>query len=570
MLDYAGWRFVLEPQKMGRILCVGAISESVVLSISQICHQLLVVYFGSSVLQVVRQELGSRDLAKISYIKASEDKISLPFPDEHFDGFIFSSFDQSLLPKAVLAAPNAFSALHLFFSEIYRVLKRDGFIYFGLENKYGYDKLANLLLRRSASNKSYTRFDDHVFSFGKLKCAAYKAGFKHVKSYKLLTDEGVVREIVLGRTYEPSKNSFLFKEKIKQLILGGPVSNFLVPSLAFLCFKGQPGPNYLDELVRDLIKKGILSNGCGEAFVVKRYLILPGKVILSVGQLQQPYGNYIVVLPFFASVLDRLRHEARILQLLHRGCLHFLSLVPRFFLEDQFYDQAYFVQQEMPGTSIDAPVSLLDQITWRALQILIDFHRETLQEATLTEDLFSVLFSNPLHRVVQKIGTPAALPIDNIDTVLRVALVGKPFKTVWMHGDFKIENLMIDPKNLEINGIIDWDLSKEIGLPFLDLLYLLAYNRVIREEKSIEQILLDYIIPEKWSRFERTAQEEYFRSLNIGMDFAELLMFMFWIYHIAYRIEIYPRTNELIEKMLLVLKAFEKIIENFIAKLSLG
>lgn len=547
---------------MGRILYVGAISESVASSISQICHQLLIVYFGSSVLQVVRKRLGNRDLAKISYIKASEDIISLPFPDEYFDGFIFSSLDQSLLPQAVFAAPNNLSTLHLFFSEVYRVLKKDGFIYFYVENKYGYDKLASLFLRKRTSSKCYTRFGGHIFSFGKLKRAAYKAGFERIKSYKLITEEGIVREIVLEQAYKPSKNSFLFKEKIKQLIFGGLVSNFLVPSLALLCFKGQPGPNYLDELIRDLIKKGILSNDRGKAFVVKRYLILPGKVILSIGQVQQPYGNYIVVLPFVDSALDRLRHEARILQLLHQSCLHVLSLVPKFFLEDQFYGQAYFVQQEMPGTSIDAPVFLLDQITWRALQILINFHRETLQEAILTEDLFNVLFSNPLHRVVQKIGTKAVLSIDGIDAMLRATLVGKPFKTVWMHGDFKIENLMIDPKSLEINGIIDWDLSRETGIPFLDLLYLLAYNRVIREGKSIEQILLDYIIPDKWSRFEITAQEEYFRSLNIDIHFAKLLTFMFWIYHIAYRIEIYPPMSELIEKMLLVLKTFEKIVEN--------
>lgn len=45
---------------MGRILYVGAISESVASSISQICHQLLIVYFGSSVLQVVRKRLGNQ------------------------------------------------------------------------------------------------------------------------------------------------------------------------------------------------------------------------------------------------------------------------------------------------------------------------------------------------------------------------------------------------------------------------------------------------------------------------------------------------------------------------------
>lgn len=565
MLDYAGWRFILEPKKMERILCLGTVSESVTLSISQICHQLLVVYFDSSVLQAVRQNLDNQGLTKISYIKASENEISLPFPDEHFDGFIFNSLDQSLLPQAVLAAPNVLFALHLFFSEIYRVLKKESFVYFGLQNKYGYDKLANILLKMDTSDGGYTRSGYHIFSFRTLKRAISKAKFERTKSYKLLTDGDVVREIVLEKSYKPSKNSFLFKEKIKQYILNSLFSSFLAPSLAILCFKGQPGPSYLDELIRDLIKRRILSNDSSEAFVVKRYLILPGKVILSVGQVQQPYGEKIVILPFITSVLDRLRHETRILQSLHQEHLRIQPLVSEFFLEGEFYGQVYFVQQEMPGTSIDAPVSSLDEITWRALQVLTDFHRETLQEVTLHDDLFDALFSNPLHRVIEKIGSLASPSLYRIEAMLRTALVGKLLKIVWMHGDFKIENLMIDPKSLEINGIIDWDLSRKVGLPFLDLLYLLAYNRVIREKKSIEQILLDYIIPAKLSRFEQTAQKEYLRALNIGIDFAELLTFMFWIYHIAYRIEIYPRTNELIERIFLVLRTFEKIIEKLTA-----
>lgn len=567
MLDCAGWRFILEPKRMGRILCIGITSESVMLALSQVCQQLMVAHFGSSRFGLAGHGVNGRDFGKISYIDASGDSIRLPFPEEQFDGCIFPSFDQSCVPTSVLSAPNVSSALQWFFSELYRVLKKDAFIYLEIDNKYGYDKVWRRLLGKGAPKNGDMALGDGVFSVGALKRTARRAGFRQLRTYKLLSEEGLVREVVIRPSYEPSKNSFLVKEKIKKMILRRSSFDWFAPALAVLWFKGQPGENYLELLIFDLTRKGVLTSDSGEPFVVKRYLILPGKVILSIGQLRQLYGKYIVVLPLVESAVTRLRAEARVLLLLHLRCLNCTSLVPKSLAEDQFYGQAYFVQDEMPGTSIDAPVSSLDRVTWRAVQVLIDFHRETLEEAVLTESDFAALFSEPLHRVAKKIGAAAAQTIDNIEIVLRTELVGKPFKTVWMHGDFKVENLMIDPNSGEINGIIDWDLSRERGLPFLDLLYLLVYNRVVRGEGGVDKVFLQSIISAKWTRFEQCVLNEYCGTLNIAANSLKLLVAVFWIYHIAYRIEIRPNTNAMGEEWLRVLRACEKVITNVKAEL---
>jgi SAM-dependent methyltransferase len=559
MSEDAGWRFILGPGKTGRLLCLEKSHGKTALALTRVCRELSVIHHDPNVLRAIQQTLTGQGVASVTFSQAWEDGKRFPFPDEYFDGFIMIDVTYARVFQTVPNASNIGSALQLLLAEAYRVLKRGGYAYASLRNRYGYDNLAKILQKGDISGR-FECSNNHV-SFGTFKNAANKSGFDSVRSYKLLTDKDDVNEIILGKNYNPAKNSFTLKERIKRSLLSSPLASVLAPSLGVVCLKGEPHPSCLDELVDDLIDRGVLSKHDNQAFAVKRYLVLPGKVILSVGVVGKGYGEKIVVLPLNAAVLDRLRNEARILDALRGAHPRIQPLIPEFYLEGEFCGQVYLVQQEMPGTTIDAPVSSLDEITWRALQVLIDFHRETSREVALDVDFFGTLFSNPLHRVVEKLGPSVASSIHRIEGILRTAVLGKLFKLVWMHGDFKIENLMIDPKDLRISGIIDWDLSQREGLPFLDFLYLIAYNRVIREGKEIEEIFLDYIIPHKLSKFERAARDEYLSAVGVDGEFVEILMAMFWIYHVAFRIEITSRAGKPIEKMLRVLSTVEKTIE---------
>lgn len=130
-----------------------------------------------------------------------------------------------------------------------------------------------------------------------------------------------------------------------------------------------------------------------------------------------------------------------------------------------------------------------------------------------------------------------------------------------MHGDYKIENLMFDPGSLQVSGVIDWDLSRKTGLPLLDLLYLIAYNRVIREGREIEEIFLDCILPGKLSEFERAAHDEYIGKTGMDAGVADILTAMFWIYHVAFRIEVDSGAGSSMENMFLALNAVERLLE---------
>lgn len=557
MSEGAGWQFILHPGITGRVLCWDESGGNMASSLAVLSRELCVVHPDPGVLRAIQQKLATRGMAHVAGTQAWTGR--LPFPDGHFDGFIMSNASQASVLRAAADSRGMESALQTLFAEVFRVLKAGGFVCAIQPNRFGYDRIAGIFKSGEVPDRNAQGHDP--VPFASLRRAAGKSGLGRLKSYKLLTSDGVIEEIIPGGKYAPSKNSFVPRQRMKKILLNGPLGETVAPSMAMVCAKGEPLPGYFDELVADLVRRGVMPKNRDEACAVQRYLVLPGKAILSVGVAGSPDSAKIVIFPLTAAVLTRLRDEAAVLRALCEENPGIRPLVPEYFLEGEVFGQKYFVQQEIPGTSVDAAVSSLDRMTWRALQVLVDFHRETSREIILQEEHFGSLVSDALRRAAQKLG-PAAVPaLQRIEALLRSALMGKRFRTVWMHGDYKIENLLFDPKTLQVTGIIDWDLSRKTGLPLLDLLYLIAYNRVIREAGEIETIFLDCILPGKFSEFERAARDEYIGKTGMDAGFADILTVMFWIHHVAYRIEVASGEGRQKKNMFRVLDSVGKLLE---------
>jgi len=56
------------------------------------------------------------------------------------------------------------------------------------------------------------------------------------------------------------------------------------------------------------------------------------------------------------------------------------------------------------------------------------------------------------------------------------------------HGDFKRTNLLVND-NLDIQGIIDWDLSKDKGLPLTDIVLMASYEIGLRDDLLLENAI---------------------------------------------------------------------------------
>ena len=121
---------------------------------------------------------------------------------------------------------------------------------------------------------------------------------------------------------------------------------------------------------------------------------------------------------------------------------------------------------------------------------------------------------------------------------------------------------MFDPDSKAVSGVIDWDLSSEIGLPYLDILYLLAYNRVNTEKRSTNDIVASTVLPGAFSAREQDLLTNYALALELPEDLLDCLRVMFWAHHIAYRISVDPNMAQVVSQLLEVTEVAARTITN--------
>ncbi len=212
------------------------------------------------------------------------------------------------------------------------------------------------------------------------------------------------------------------------------------------------------------------------------------------------------------------------------------SFVPRFLGEGRFQGNAYYREERLPGLALDIPLSNMDELVSRAADFITKLHREASREIIIDESNFKRLFGREFKRLYPYLNDEYKAKLAKIEESLKSEFLGKKFKTVWFHGDYKIENVLFNQKTWQINGVIDWDLSRMNGLPLLDLLYLLAYNdSSLISKKSVTDIIRDRFLNKEFNTIEKHIMNRYLDSIGFDNKFAKTMITMFWLNHVAGR-----------------------------------
>lgn len=553
MIDYpansgqVGWKFLLGAAKLDQVLCFDTTSGEIALAFAPSCNRLWVAHADSSSLNMLHDRLDAEGIINANFINIIAGLDRLPFDNMQFDAVILPSLE-AVLSWASMVQVN--KMLRKLISEVRRILRTEGYFFFISRNRCFY-QLFPILWNKlpgsiSVSSCTLQRFLDHY-------------GFRQRRIYPLLLSGQLISEVLVEKQYRSVRTSFALKERLKELLFHPRFSQNSAPALAFMASPSVLPRTMLDNLLEDIQHNEYLPKSCEQNLSVKRYFILPGKVILSVGYGLSRFGCCIIVLPMGFSTLARRRHEVKILGELHRLELPISKLVPKFLFEGLLAGQPYLIQSEIPGISIDREIVALDDLTKRAARLLTEFHNKTSTHCSLNEKLFIQLFTEPLATLAGDLGSSHNGLIQKIGDQIYQCLSNTSLKTVWVHGDFKIENLLVDQRNLEIVGVIDWDLSQQNGLPLLDLIYLLLFNRRLRTDKSIGTLVLEVLLPLRLTDFEQDILMEYIEDLQLSTKFVQVLFCAFWIHHLALRER--PRTEVARSNAVKVLKAVAAHLE---------
>lgn len=492
------------------------------MALASSCERIWVIHSDTSMLIWLREHLRKEGILNACFINIEAGLDRLPFRNAQFDAIVIPNLDIVLSWLTPVQITQRVDSL---VGEVHRVLRFNGYLFATFRNR----RLRELFTSLRSDKEGPTGISPLVL-WHSLDCH----DFRHRRVYPLLLAGGLVSEALVEKRYNSVRTSFASKERLKELLFRGRFSEHIAPALALVASCHSLPQTALDTLLSDLQRRGLLP-GPPQKPSVKRYFVLPGKVILSVGRGLSRFGERIIVLPIIQTALVRRRHEAETLRALRQSGLPIAKLVPEFLVEGSLDGQPYFVQAEIPGISIDRPIRKLDDLTEKATRLLIAFHRSTSTTHTLDEKTFQRFFARSLAALVIDLGPMHEALIYRIEERIRLHLLGLPFKTVWMHGDFKIENLLFDPISFEIRGVIDWDLSQRDGLPLLDLVYLLLFNRKLRTGQSMGSLVTEVLLPLQLLDAERQLMSEYVAALQLSPEVIHVLLGFFWIHHLTLR-----------------------------------
>lgn len=521
-----GWKYLLPPLSERKILCLSAGSPALSADQASLYGQLTLLH--DSQLQGIPRAtyaLTPVEPGNLNW-RSLEDLLSRAGPlsdEEKFDGFVLHDLEGVLLHQGNL--PRIVQLL----CKLPLLLRRDGFVYLGARNPHAPAQLMSRLFRRRQ------RPEHRLVSVRTIRAALRSAGFASTQTHAFLTWHTTLAEVVPLRGYRTSKNRENFRERLKEVLYGRVGSRWLAPAYAVVA---QVNPSAVLESTMDLVAKRVAQAPPfrdGTPIIIKNYLLFPGsKAIVTLGAEGRAAHDVVAVLTTDALAIERRRVEVEVLSKLAQLPQRLACLVP--VPLDQFVigrTQCYLLNR-LPGVTLDVESGALGPITEQALEFVVDLHRETSTVAVVDESIYRNLFWS-LVEAAESRNPAVSEELRAWDEPLRACVMGARVPSVWMHGDYKVENIMYDQHRRRLTGVIDWELARNPGLPLLDPLYLLIYNRIIRGQTPIESVAQMIWLGQR-SDAESALLRRYLDGVGIVDSLIPALSAMFVAHHIGCRL----------------------------------
>lgn len=369
-------------------------------------------------------------------------------------------------------------------------------------------------------------------------------GSSFLASYPVNLRHGEVSELQVHPTYQPLQNTFLLREKLKRWLLRGLLAGGISEAWVTLWANEQQQTTRLnrprDEVYQQAATRAMELADLEQAELLN-YLVLNQKAILMIGPCQ-PDGagmagaaaGVVAVLCNTDYLYQRRVSELELLSTLRTQFPSIATAIPEPLGNELVAGVPVCFQRRMPGITIEADFAGLPAITEQAqgfLKKLIEGSGASRQVDPSEIDRFF----RPLLRSARQ-RTPAfAHLIDALAERLVDQLKGQQIMSVVMHGDFKIENAMFSPDSFELTAVIDWDLGDLQGYPYLDLWYLLLYNRLITRQQSFFTAFQALLIDGESSADESRLIADYGEFAGVRDDQLWCLKGLLLFFHIGSR-----------------------------------
>jgi len=417
----------------------------------------------------------------------------------------------------------------------HRVLDDGGFLYLECGNRWAV---------RSAGNQPDPQVAQAiarpVLSARALRRALRLAGMAEVRTHPYLLSRDRLEEVLPAHGYVATRNRGLRRERLKELLFGRRGAPWFAHAYGLVAFRQAA-----QQSVQDLILERLCKAAPDGLRITKAMVFHSMKVILV---LEPPTtdgrdgGGCVVVISTDEIVTRRREQEAQVLAALATLPPAMAQRVP--LLTDRFHVDGHecFVLSRLPGLTLEADVPQLVPVTASAVEFLVGLSLHAATPLPLDGPLFDEVFGGIFSAAAQ--GVPA-LQADfaQLRQCLAPRLLGRILPIGWCHGDFKVENVTYDPATLAVAGVLDWEHANPRGLAYIDLLYLLLYNRVIRQADWMDAFRA-LALERRLTPEEAQLEQRFLTGTGTAADLVPALAAMFLVHHVGVRLGLVAWTEQ--------------------------
>ncbi len=165
---------------------------------------------------------------------------------------------------------------------------------------------------------------------------------------------------------------------------------------------------------------------------------------------------------------------------------------------------------------------------------IAEMHRRTASERDVDGALLELLVHKPARAVKEPLARrPEWVEVlDATEDRLATELRRETLTVSRTHGDFAPGNVLLSPDGGSVAGIVDWDQAVPLGLPDLDLVFLLLSARMVRQRRELGSVVATLVEQSAFADWEQDLLNRYGLNASLGIDTATLVE-LAWLHHAA-------------------------------------
>lgn len=352
-----------------------------------------------------------------------------------------------------------------------------------------------------------------------------------VSNYYIRSVGGVVRQVLYKNGYNPVKNTFLFKEKVRRLFL----AKYIYPLFSSNVLTIVKRSNATHTTVVDNIVCQVEKETGIRFKEIIRSSIIPFKVLVSAKA--ENSQKYIFLLLRGSDSNVRANKELEMIDYVNATYPELSIYLSESLVHGFYKNLEYIVYRELPGVNIDADFDRFKVAELSAFNKLVSIGEITQKTILIDEKKYNELFGLWLKKLKRskESDTDFGLYIDDLNCYIFSKLKQTNCLMVLFHGDYKIENIIFDENDYSVTGIIDWDLSEKIQFPIIDLLYFILYSRRICNNSSFIEECESVFLSNGFLDNEKEMIASYCNHFSISSGLFDIACVLFLWHHFSSR-----------------------------------